>query len=260
MSKKKLSLVYLGGALAAALYICQEFMFDGAGNTKESKAYAYSFQLNYWADNLHDKFIRVRESGSASQLIIGDQQVKVNKEFFVNLHSYHREMKDILRVLQYQYQIPMNIVTDIKEMSKYGFHTSDDVESFGDEWEKLEVLLNEHAQREKALEEYYPKLIELFSFDYEQMTDDEKVDITVKQITVLKELYSSELLFLKYNSDLFEFVRKLAEQSHYFLNIYEQVLERYNSKVGSLESLKLIVMSLLTLLSIVIGVRLEREG
>jgi len=260
MLSRRMKLVYLGGALAISLYFCQEVLFKDAGKTVESKAYTYSFQLNYWGEVLHQRIDSIRDSGAASRLIIGESKVTVNKQFFIDLYAYQREMKDVLRVLHNQSQIPFLILEDLEKMTAYGFETEEEAEQLVTTWTRFEELLNEYKQRAERLDTYLPELSAAFSGDYEKMSEDEKVELTVKQIELLKELYSSELLFMKHSSDQLKFVRDFAEQSHHFLTVYEDVLRRYNNRVSSDESLKQIILSLLTLLSIVIAIRIEKES
>lgn len=254
---KKAKLLCLSGGLAALLYFFQEFIFEDANKTKESKAYMYSFQLNFWENALEQKFDSIRISGAASRLIIGKDIVNVDRQFFIDLYTYQEEMKSVLRILRRQYQIPLLIIDDISEMEPYGLKTKEEKDRFISEWKKFEVFLGEHKAREARLESYFSELMAAFSKNLGKMEPDEKVSLTIKQIELLRELYSTDLLFLKHNGDSLKFVSDLANQSNHYLKIYEDALDRYNKSVSIIQTEKQIIISILTLLSIVLAFHIE---
>ncbi|TON96137.1 hypothetical protein CGH46_25520, partial [Vibrio parahaemolyticus] len=59
---------------------------------------------------------------------------------------------------------------------------------------------------------FLPELTATFEYD-DEMTDSERINLTVKQLNLLNELYSSDELFLKYNADPFEFVRDMGDSA-----------------------------------------------
>lgn len=259
MASQKLKLVYLGAVLAITQYFFQEIIFTEAGQEKESKAYAYEFQLNYWGEKIYDKFGEIQKSGAASRIILGKNTITITPEFFVDLDTYQQEMKDMLRILEMQYQISLYLIKEIDDMASLGFATREELAEFKSEWDKFELLLEEHKKRKERLDTFFPEFMAAFSDKNKTLTEEQKVELTIKQSELLGELYSSDLLFMKYNSDVFKFVRELAEQSHYFIHVYEDIRLRYNARSSVQNTFKQTIISLITFISIIVGVRIEES-
>lgn len=83
-----------------------------------------------------------------------------------------------------------------------------------------------------------PKLRDAFSYQGKSLSADDKIELTVKQIGLLKLLYSNEDLFLKHGSDPFEFVKGFAIASDKVLMDYRDVNTAYNHDVSQEQDIK----------------------
>ncbi|TON44581.1 hypothetical protein, partial [Vibrio parahaemolyticus] len=61
--------------------------------------------------------------------------------------------------------------------------------------EKFQRLLEAYDKRVDRVRTFLPELTATFEYD-DEMTDSERINLTVKQLNLLNELYSSDELFL----------------------------------------------------------------
>ena len=246
---KKTLLTLLVIIVGLSVSIVEAYFWVEAGKSKDSKTYEYEFQLNYWNGEVHEKFNALRENGVVPRLTMFEGERVVNASFFRDIHEYHYLIKELMRPLEFSTMVSINLLNDIVKLQEKGLAHVPDYKALGDALEELSLLIQGFKKREDRLNSYLPELISAFEYDTD-MKDSEKIELTVKQVKLLHELYSNEALFLKRDLDPFKIVRELGENSYKMLNNYEQILSGYNKQVSQEDTYKKVLLLILTLTSV----------
>lgn len=244
--KTKLSLlVLIFGFLVTIVQTC--FWVD-AGKTKENKAYEYKFQLDIWNNEIHKNFNLIKESGVVPKLLLSKDGITLNDETMKNINEYHHLLKELLRALNFNSSVAIYLLNDISQMTGKVLINIEEPHKLIREIKDFSLLIESFKNREERLNSYYPELISAFNYNKE-FNDTEKDELFKKQVSLLQELYSSDALFLKHNTDPFAFVKDLGESANAMLNNYELVITTYNEQVTFEDNLKKSIIYFLTLLS-----------
>ncbi|MEI8614905.1 hypothetical protein P4S54_15040 [Shewanella sp. PP-He15 brown] len=244
--KTKLSLlVLIFGFLVTIVQTC--FWVD-AGKTKENKAYEYKFQLDVWNNEIHKNFNLIKESGVVPKLLLSQDGIKLNDKTLKNINEYHYLLKELLRALNFNSSVAIYLLNDISQMTGKVLINIEEPHKLVEEIKNFSLLIESFKKREERLNSYYPELISAFNYNKE-LNDKEKDELFKKQVSLLQELYSSDELFLKHNTDPFAFVKDLGESANAMLNNYELVITTYNEQVTFEDNLKKSIIYFLTLFS-----------
>jgi len=233
--------------------LVQTYVWSDAGKTKQDKAYEYDFQLNYWNEEVHKKFNNLRASEVVLRLFSFEGKRVVDSSFFRDIHEYHFLIKELMRVLEFNIEVSINLLGDIVQLSEKGLQHIPESSKVSSDVKELDNLLKEFDKREKRLKTFLPELISSFQYE-ENMSSDEKVELTAKQMELLLELFTDETLFVTKETDPFELVRELGNSAYTTLANYKKVLKGYNKEVSIEDSYKKIVLLLLALLSVYFSV------
>lgn len=229
--------------------LVQTYTWPDAGKAKQDNAYEYDFQLNYWNEEVHKKFNNLRSSDVVQRLLSFEGERVVDPAFFRDIHEYHFLIKELMRVLKFKSKVSINLLGDIVQLSEKGLQHVPEMSKVSSDVEEFDYLLQEFDKREKRLETFLPELMSSFKYK-ENMSSDEKVELTVKQMDLFLELFTDEALFVTNKTDPFALVRALGNSSYITLGNYKKVLQGYNKEVSVEDSHKKIVLLLLALLSV----------
>ncbi len=253
ISKKvKLTLLII---ISGLLVFCvQTYTWVDAGKSVEDKSYAYSFQMNFWNEKVREKFDLLAKSGVAPRVMLSKEKKTVNGHFLRDLVEYRYHLQEILRVLKFNNNVSFQVLGEITRLSDKGVGHVDDMAGIVKDVEKFQSMLEVYDKKADRIQTFLPELAATFEYN-DDMTDSERVNLTVKQVKLLKELYSSDDLFLKRNKDPFEFVRDMGDSAYTMLANYEKVLAGYNLQVSREETYKKIILLLLTIISVYLSIR-----
>ncbi|EHR7166280.1 hypothetical protein KUK86_004440 [Vibrio parahaemolyticus] len=246
---KKTLLTILVIILGLAVSVVQAYFWTQAGRTKNSKVYEYEFQLDFWNEEIHKKFNSLRESGVGPRLAMIEGKRVVDSSYFSDIHQYHFLIKELMRALKFKSKVSINLLSDIVSLQDKGLQKVGNPEELVEKIKEFSDLLKEFEKRQQRLDSYLPELISSFEYDT-KLSESEKVELTVKQINLLGELYTNEELFIKREPDPFTFVRDLGESSYTMLHNYEEILLGYNNQVSQEDTYKKILILILTLASV----------
>ncbi len=250
--EKKTRLAILVIMLGLAVSVVQAYFWTQAGKTKNSKAYEYEFQLDFWNEEIHKKFNSLVESGVGPRLAMIEGKRVVDSSYFSDIHQYHFLVKELMRALKFKSKVSINLLSDIVSLQDKGLQKVSNPEELVEKIKKFSDLLNEFEKRQQRLDSYLPELISSFEYD-DKLSESEKVELTVKQVNLLGELYTNEELFIKREPDPFTFVRDLGEISYIMLHNYEEILLGYNTQVSQEDTFKNILLLILTLVSVYVS-------
>lgn len=225
---------------SAITFLVQTYLLPDAGKNEVSKFSEYSFQLDIWSEKIHEKFEFIKYSNSYKSLSLNTGQKTVNKEFFEHIDEYHFQIMGMLRVLNRHAGVAVNIMNDSEPLlSKAGDELGlEKLQSIKKDYEDFYKNLNKYKEKINTIESYMPKLTDAFTYQGANLSDDDKIELTVKQIELLRLLYSSEDLFLKHGSNPFEFVRDFASASDKILLDYRKINNAYNQAVSQEKVIK----------------------
>lgn len=246
---KKTLLTLLTFITGFLITLIQTFAWEDAGKTKQDKAYQYDFQLNYWNEQIHQKFNNLRASEAVPRLLNFEGERVVDSNFFRDISEYHFLIKELMRVLKLKSNVSLNLLDDLIYLNEKGAQHVPDFSKVATDVKELENLLKEHHKREKRLNTFLPELIS--SFEYEgNLSSEKKIELSVKQIDLIMELYTDEALFVSKNTDPFSFTRDLGNSSYKTLANYKTVLKGYNKQVSIEDSYKKSTLIFLALISL----------
>ncbi|MFB1074957.1 hypothetical protein [Vibrio diabolicus] len=171
-----------------------------------------------------------------------------------DLAMYRYHLQEILRALKFNNNVSFQVLNEVARLSNKGLGHVASSEDIVKDVEKFQRLLEAYDKRVDRVRTFLPELTATFEYD-DEMTDSERINLTVKQLNLLNELYSSDELFLKYNADPFEFVRDMGDSAYTMLENYEKVLVGYNHQVSMEESYKKSTLLLLTIISVYLSIR-----
>ncbi|MBH0094583.1 hypothetical protein [Pseudoalteromonas sp. SCQQ13] len=252
-TKVKLTILVIVTSLI--LFFAQTYVWTEAGKTTQSKSYAYSYQLNQWKEDTYSKFESLRKSGTYDNLDLSRGKKVVSPAFFLDIHEYQRHIKSILRTQEFNSRVSFEMLREIDRMNPKGLVHTDAPTEIKVKVEEFEKLLLKHDKVTERLNTYLPELISAFEYKKEY-SDSEKIELSVKQLELLSELYSSDYLFLKRNTDVFKFIRDMGDNSYSMLYNYEKVLSGYNKQVSLEDSYKKVLLLILTLISFIFSIRI----
>lgn len=259
-SKKKHKLIVLSGILALLMYLFQNIYFPETTHPHENKISQYDFQLRYWSEALRKEFDNIEKSGVVDSVILSNnKKITISEKYLKDLDIYHRKMLHVLQILKNQYQIPLQITIDICSMSPLVLTTDSEMKEFTLEFNKLKDLIKEQERRIERLKNYSSELKSTLFIDANEMSEEQKANILNKQISLIIELYSSDNLFMKYNIDTYKPIDDLEAQSYRFLNLYSDIVDRYNKEIARIESNKQLALLILTTISIIIAISIETK-
>ncbi len=251
---KKIQLTLLIIIFGLLVFCVQTYTWVDAGKSVANKSYAFSFQMNFWNEKVMEKFNRLRESGVTSRIMLSREDKTVDGRYLRDLAEYRHHLQEILRALEFNNNVSFQVLSEVVQLSRKGFRHVDSSEDIVKDIEKFQRLLEAYNKRVDRVGTFLPELTATFEYD-DEMTDSERVNLTVKQLNLLNELYSSDELFLKHDADPFEFVRDMGASAYTMLENYEKVLVGYNHQVSMEESYKKITLLLLTLISVYLSIR-----
>ncbi|EJL7824876.1 hypothetical protein NM004_004523 [Vibrio parahaemolyticus] len=253
-------LVLFTGVLATLI---QTYVWVDAGKSKINKKYEYQFQLNYWNNEIYDKFQDVFSSEVANKILFFDGEKVVDKQFFEEIYTYHRLVKELIRPLEFNNQVAFNLLEDMAKISGKGFKNVPDFQVITQDVNEFSSLLDELKKRKERLETFLPELMSSFVYD-ENMNESKKVELTVKQLKLFKELLTDEALFVTKDPDPFELIKNLGNASYLMLDNYEKTLIGYNKTVSDEDDYKKSLLFILALvsfyLSVLIAVQQENKS
>lgn len=253
-TKAKLTILVIVTSLV--LYFIQTYVWTDAGKTAQSKSYAYSYQINQWSNDTYAKFERLRESGAYENLDLSRGNNVVSVDFFSAIHEYHRHIKSILRTQKFNSRVSYEMLKEIDKMGSKGLAHTINPTKIRKKVAEFKELLLKHKNITERLDTYLPELISAFEYDKEEYSESEIIELSVEQLELLRELYSSDYLFLKRNTDVFKFIRDLGNNSYSMLSNYEQVLLGYNKQISTEDSYKKVLLFILTLVSFILSIRI----
>ncbi|MDN3379722.1 MULTISPECIES: hypothetical protein [unclassified Pseudoalteromonas] len=225
---------------SAIIFLIQTYVFPNAGKDDISKFSEYSFQMNYWSEEIHEKFDFIKYSHSYKNLSLYTGQKTVSKKFFDDIDEYHYQVKGMLRVLKRHAGVAVNTMGDSEPLlNKAGSELGlEKLKLVHENYKELDKHLAIYYEKLKTIEDYMPELRDAFTYQGKSLSEDDKIELTVKQIELLKSLYSNEELFLKHGSDPFEFVRDFASASDKILMDYRDINTAYNNVVSQEQDIK----------------------
>jgi hypothetical protein len=229
--KTSLKVGLIAGASVLSFFI-QTYFLPNAGQEKINKFSEYSYQMDTWGEEIYKKFDAIKYSDSYKKLSLYSGEKTVSLEFFRNIDEYHYQIKAMLRVLKLQGHVAINIMKDTLPLvttvgEKKGIES---IKKVSNDYKLFEVNLKNYDTKISEIEAYLPNLIQTFSYNSIELNQD-KVELSIKQIDLLNQLYSSENLFLKHGSDPFEYVRNFADTSKKVLHHYQELNDEYNKIV-----------------------------
>ena len=257
--KTKIAIIAFASALT---FWVQTDVYPNAGKNNISKFSAYSFQMNFWSEEIHDKFDLIKYSNSYKNLSLSTGQKTVSKEFFDNIEEYHYQVKAMLRVLKQHAGVAVNVMADsAKLLNKAGEKVGvEKLKLIHGNYKEFEGHLKVYNEKVNEIEKYIPELRDSFSYQGKILTENDKVDLTIKQLDLLKSLYSSENLFLKHGSDPYKFIKDFAITSSKILTDYRDLNAAYNSTVDREQNIKNSIILFLLLLAGYFTFRKEIES
>jgi translation initiation factor 2 beta subunit (eIF-2beta)/eIF-5 len=225
---------------SAITFLVQTYVFPNAGKNNISKFSEYSFQMNYWSEEIHEKFDFIKYSHSYKNLSLYTGQKTVSKKFFDDIDEYHYQVKGMLRVLKRHAGVAVNTMGDSEPLlnKASGELGLEKLQLIHENYKEFDMHLAIYDEKLKTIEDYMPKLRDAFTYQGNSLSADDKIELTVKQIELLKSLYSNEDLFLKHGSDPFEFVRDFASASDKMLMDYREMNTAYNHVVSQEQDIK----------------------
>jgi len=105
----KITILVGAGAFSSAV---QMFCFPDAGKDVQDKSYAYSFQMNIWAEEIHQKFNEIKKSGTIGKLSLATGKKTLTHEYLNALSEYHFQVTELIRVLNFQGSTAANMIAD----------------------------------------------------------------------------------------------------------------------------------------------------
>jgi hypothetical protein len=233
------------------IFIIQLYTWPDAGKEKINKFSEYSFQMNFWGEEIHNEFDLIRASESYSNISLQTGEKTVSLQFFQDIEEYHYQIVSLLRVLRLQGHVAINVMQDtLPLINKVAtLHGVDSIKKAKDDYEKFDQLLISYYEKVSEIEAFLPELMSTFDYKNMQLSEKEKVDLTIKQLKLLKQLYSSDNLFLINDNDPFKFIRDFATTSELVLAHYRELNSLYNERVKLEGSYKNTVILFILLLS-----------
>lgn len=253
--KIKSKSVYIAAVLALSIFLVQEFLWDGAGETKPSKSHDYSYQINHWATLINKSLRDLKYINDKGSLYHSD--IYYDKELFLSFRAAERATKELLEVLWFNSDTTNNLYYDMSVMIKYGFENSDEAIELSKEVQKNNFLKKEFETRKKEFYQITSRLESSFE-KYDSFKSGNKL-VTDDDKELLAKIFSGSLLLSTYSEESRSFMHEFAVQPAIFLDIYNKVTVRYNKRVSKVENYKKLVISLLTFLSIIVAVYIERR-
>jgi hypothetical protein len=222
------------------IFLVQTHAYPNAGKNNISKFSEYSFQMSFWSEEIYDKFDLIKQSNSYKKLSLYGEQKTASKEFFDDIEEYHYQIKALLRVLKQHAGVAVNVMTDSQPLlTKAGGKIGiEKLKIINENYEQFSKNLKIYNEKINEIENYIPELRSSFSYQDGNLSEDEKIELTIKQVILLQELYSSEHLFLKHGSDPFKFVRDFAVASKKVLIDYREINTAYNDVVNNEQIIK----------------------
>jgi translation initiation factor 2 beta subunit (eIF-2beta)/eIF-5 len=256
--KKYIKILFITFA-SVITFLVQIYAFPDAGKTNISKFSEYSFQMNYWSEEIHEKFDFIKYSHSYKNLSLYTGEKTVSKEFFDDIEEYHYQVKGMLRVLKRHSGVAVNTMGDTEPLlnKAAGELGVEKLKLVHDNYKEFERHLDIYDEKLKNIEDYIPKLRDAFTYQGKSLSEEDTVELSVKQIELLKSLYSSENLFLRHGSDPFKFVGDFASASDKVLMDYRRMNTAYNDVVSKEESIKNSIILFLIFITAYITFRKE---
>ncbi|MEO3682436.1 hypothetical protein ABHN84_09050 [Shewanella vesiculosa] len=246
---------------SAITFLVQTYVFPNSGEINISKFSEYSFQMNYWSEEIHEKFDFIKYSHSYKNLSLYTGQKTVSKKFFDDIDEYHYQVKGMLRVLKRHAGVAVKTMGDSEPLlNKAGGELGlEKLKLVHEHYKEFDRHLAIYDEKLKTIEDYMPKLRNAFTYQDKNLSADDKIELTVKQIELLKSLYSNEDLFLKHGSDPFVFVRDFARASDKVLMDYREINTAYNHAVSLEQDIKNSIILFLVLVAAFFTFRKESQ-
>lgn len=237
----------------------QTYIWPDAGKVKVDKSELYLFQIDYWGEQIYEKFDRIRSSKNYSNLLIGKEATTIGPKFFKNIDEYHYQIKALLRVLRLHSAVAARIIYESAPMLPETRLSGNKLiaESILGDYKRFIELTKGFEARNEAIEKFLPSLINAFNVDTTLLTDNEKVDLAIRQVDLIQKFYSSNLLFMQHNRDHFAFVREFATESTKMLEHYEILNQLHNERVIQQSNLKNLLLMLIAVLAAVLTFKNE---
>ncbi|NRB23642.1 hypothetical protein [Shewanella sp.] len=237
----------------------QTYVWPDAGKVKVDKSEIYIFQIDYWGEQIYEKFDRIRSSKNYSNLLRWKDATTIGPEFFKNIDEYHYQIKALLRVLKLHSAVAARMIHESVPMLPEIRLTGNKLitESILSDYQRFIELTKDFEARKEAIEKFLPSLRNALNVDTTLLTDNKKANLMVRHDNLLKEFYSSELLFMQHNSDHFVFVREFATESAKMLEHYELLNQQHNKRVIQQAHLKNLLLILIAVLAAVLTFKNE---
>ncbi|BFM15613.1 hypothetical protein R50073_17960 [Maricurvus nonylphenolicus] len=247
--------------LAPLSFFIQVYLFPDAGKVTNNKASQYSFQVNYWTEDIYSKFNIIKEKGNLRNIALIEGNLEIDQEFRENLILLNQQLSDLNRSLNHNGDLSSYIMEDSLTLMNKALPEMDKKEQreIRNLYQSFNTLTIEYISRKSKLESIIEEFTKAFSYSSIPKTTDEKVDRLLIQTEILKKLYSDESYFLNLNKDSFKLVRDLAQSSRDLLTKYEALVVKYNQKVKIEEAIKNSIMLFIAIIGFLLALSRESE-
>lgn len=251
MTKFRLRLVqilYLSFAGAIALAI-QTFGFPLVGKKVEDRSSTYSYQLNFWSNEVFNRFEEISKL-EVYERISFTQPRTDNDKFINDVAAYHSQMQHVLRLLSYQGQVLVRISDEMmpliaSTLPSAGKARREELKThfkqFAEEAERQRKIKTELEQFSVQLRAAYSPLVGATP-GQEQLAE-----AAMKRLKALIALGSNPELLL--GKDPLQFVRNFGKAQDEIFKDYGLLVEEHNRLVARDEFWRNFLLLMLALIT-----------